>query len=260
MIVVLIKAKSLKGFKLKCTDGEIGEVKEFIFDEQHFTIRYLVAETGNWLMDRQVLISPRALLTIDKESNHIATSLTVSQIEASPSLYKNLPITRDFETTYHNYYGWPNYWNGPYMWGASPAIIQNSAAYKAAVVGDRDLAPGLRSTYDVEGRKISAPDEEFGHVVDFVIDEECWAIRYIIVDTISWWPSPYVLISPSWIDRVGKEDFKIYVNVPSEKIKTAPEYKDEEELNRAYEECLNNHYGCDNYWDTQPCINDTPEE
>jgi hypothetical protein len=257
---MLIKAKSLKGYKLLCTDGEIGEVKEFIFDEQHWTIRYLVAETGNWLMDRQVLISPRSLVSIDKEERQIITKLTVSQIEASPSLYKDIPISRQFESTYHNYYGFPTYWNGPYMWGASPALMQNSAAYKAAVIGDKDLKPGLRSTYDVEGRKISAPDTDFGHVVDFVIDDECWAIRYIIVDTINWWPSPFVLISPSRIDRIGMEDFKIYVNVPSETIKAAPEYKDEEELNRDYEECLNNHYGCDNYWDSQPCAKDTPEE
>ena len=125
-----------------------------------------------------------------------------------------------------------------------------------AVAGRKALGHALPNT----AMHPPAMDEENGCTFDFVIDEECWAIRYIIVDTISWWPSPYVLISPSWIDRVGKEDFKIYVNVPSEKIKAAPEYKDEEELNRAYEECLNNHYGCDNYWDTQPCINDTPEE
>ena len=67
-------------------DGEIGKVKEFYFDDQHWTIRYLVADTGNWLMDRQVLISPYALGAVNKEDQNIAINLTKKQIEHSPSL------------------------------------------------------------------------------------------------------------------------------------------------------------------------------
>ena len=55
---MLSKAKTLKGYALHSRDGEIGKVKEFFFDDRHWTIRYLVADTGNWLTDRQVLISP----------------------------------------------------------------------------------------------------------------------------------------------------------------------------------------------------------
>ena len=250
---MLIKAKTLHGYKLECTNGEIGTVKEFVFDDKHWTIRYLVAETGNWLMDRQVLISPHALVSIDKETKHIATNLTVSQIEESPSLYNDVPISRQFESTYHDYYGFPTYWNGPYMWGTSPAILKNNASFKAALQGDKDLEPGLHSTYDVEGRRIHATDGEFGHIVDFIIDDEYWAIRYLIVDTINWWPSPNMLISPKWIDNIGMDDFKVYVNVKSETVKHAPEYKADAELTREYEESLHDHYGFDNYWENPSC-------
>ncbi len=58
---MLSKAKTLTGYKLDSLDGEIGRVKDFYFDDRHWTIRYLVADTGNWLSDRQVLISPHAL-------------------------------------------------------------------------------------------------------------------------------------------------------------------------------------------------------
>src|ERR1019366_2899047 len=59
--IMLSRAKTLKGYKLHSLDGEIGKVKEFYFDDRHWTIRYLVADTGNWLPGRQVLISPYAL-------------------------------------------------------------------------------------------------------------------------------------------------------------------------------------------------------
>ena len=83
---MLSKAKSLEGYKLDSLDGEIGKVKEFYFDDRHWTIRYLVAETGTWLADRQVLISPYALAAVNNEERNIAVDLTKKQIEASPSL------------------------------------------------------------------------------------------------------------------------------------------------------------------------------
>ena len=114
---MLHKAKTLKGYKLDSLDGEMGKVKDFYFDDQHWTIRYLVADTGNWLTGRQVLISPHALVAAIKEDEHIAVDLTKKQIEDSPSLASDKPVSRQFELEYYGYYGWPSYWVGPYVWG-----------------------------------------------------------------------------------------------------------------------------------------------
>jgi PRC-barrel domain len=81
---VLIKVKTLNGYKLQSLDGEIGKVKEFYFDDQHWTIRYLVADTGDWLLDRQVLISPYALGAVTKEEQHIPVDLTKSRLRTAP--------------------------------------------------------------------------------------------------------------------------------------------------------------------------------
>jgi uncharacterized protein YrrD len=107
--IMLSKAKTLKGYKLNSLDGEIGKVKEFYFDDRHWTIRYLVADTGNWLTGRQVLISPYALVAVSKEEQHITIDLTKKQIEASPSLNSDKPVSRQFEQAYYGYYGYPMY-------------------------------------------------------------------------------------------------------------------------------------------------------
>ena len=112
---MLYKAKSLLDYKLESLEGEIGRVKEFYFDDHHWTIRYLVADTGNWLTGRQVLISPYALVAVDKEKQHITVDLTKKQIENSPSLDSDKPVSRQFEESYTGYFGWPIYWAGPYM-------------------------------------------------------------------------------------------------------------------------------------------------
>lgn len=46
---MLKNIQSLQGHKLSANDGEIGHVADFLFDDQTWAIRYLVANTGSWL-------------------------------------------------------------------------------------------------------------------------------------------------------------------------------------------------------------------
>jgi uncharacterized protein YrrD len=191
---MLNNAKTLKGYQLDSLDGEIGKVKEFYFDDQHWAIRYLVADTGNWLTDRQVLISPHALAAVNKEEQTIAINLTKKQIEESPPLDSDKPVSRQFEEAYYSYYRWPAYWAGPYMWGYYPYIMRNPEKPNKPTKSEKAWDPHLRSTHDVDGHHIQASDGEIGHVDDFIIDDETWAIRYLIIDTQNWWAGKKVLI------------------------------------------------------------------
>jgi hypothetical protein len=249
---MLIKAKTLKGYKLQSLDGEIGKVKEFYFDDHFWTIRYLVADTGTWLAGRQVLISPYALVGVSKEKEHIAINLTRKQIEDSPSLNSDKPVSRQFEESYHEHYGFPLYWGGPYVWGGYPNIVRESEEWSTFAKGDKKWDPRLRSTHDVNGYHIQAADGEIGHVDDFVIDDETWTIRYLIVDTREFWPGKKVLISPQWIERISWGELKVFVNLTREAIKQSPEYKDESSLTRDYETRLHQHYNRQGYWVDDP--------
>jgi PRC-barrel domain. len=242
---MLSKAKTLKGYKLDSLDGEIGKVKEFYFDDRHWTIRYLVADTGNWLTGRQVLISPYALVAVNKEEQHIAIDLTKKQIEDSPSLDSDKPVSRQFEEAYYGYYGWPMYWGGPYMWGSYPYIVRDREKWRKSTQGEKAWDPHLRSTHDVSGHHIQALDGEIGHVEDFIIDDETWAIRYLIIDTRNWWPGKKVLVSP-WSES------KVFVNLSRETIKQSPEYMEESPLTRDYEVKLHRYYDRQGYWIDEP--------
>ena len=244
---MLHKAKTLKGYTLASLDGEIGKVKEFYFDDQHWTIRYLVADTGNWLTGRQVLISPYALVAVNKEEHYIAIDLTKKQIEGSPSLSSDKPVSRQFEEAYYGHYGYPLYWAGPYMWGAYPYIVRDRKQWRKTIKGEKAWDPHLRSTHEVSTYHIHASDGEMGHVEDFIIDDETWAIRYLIIDTRNWWPGKKVLISPQWIERVSWDESKVFVNISREIIKQSPEYTDESLLTEDYETKLHRHYNREVY-------------
>ena len=249
---MLHKAKTLKGYKLDSRDGVIGKVKEFFFDDQHWAIRYLVADTGNWLTGRQVLISPYAMGAVTTVGKHLTIKLTKKQIEDSPPLDSDKPVSRQFEEVYYGYYGWPSYWNGSSLWGAYPLIVRDPEQWKKPTQGEKELDPHLRSTHDVSGYSIQATDGEIGHVEDFIIDDETWAIRYLIIDTQNWWSGKKVLIAPSWIERVSWAESKVFVNLPRETIKQALEYTEESLLTRVYEIELHRHYNRQGYWVDEP--------
>ncbi len=250
---MLIKVKTLKDFKLDSLDGEIGKVEEFYFDDLHWTIRYLVANTGDWLRDRKVLISPYALTCVLREEKDISVSLTKKQIEDSPPLSYDEPVSRQFEGNYYGYYGWPVYWGGPYLWGSYPYypyLMRDRDKWeeKSCVQDEGTRDPHLRSSASVTGYHIQALDGEIGHVSDFVIDDETWTIRYLIISTLNWWPGKKVLISPKWITSVSWENAKVVIDVSRETLRQSPEYTEEALLTRDYEAGLHRHYNRQGYW------------
>ena len=234
--IMLSKAGTLTGYKLDSLDGEIGKVKEFYFDDRHWTIRYLVADTGNWLTGRQVLISPYALVAVIAEEQHITIDLTKRQIEDSPSLNSDKPVSHQFEQAYYGHYGWPMYWGGPCRRGPYPYIVREREKRREPNEGGKAWDSHLRSTYGVSGHHIQALDGEIGHVQDFIID------------THNWLPGKKVLVSPQWIESVSWGERKVFVNLSREAIKQSPEYTEESLLTRDYEIGLHQHYNRQGYW------------
>lgn len=241
-------AKSLKGYQLECLDGHLGKAREFYFDDQYWTVRYLVADTGNWLTGNQVLLSPYSLVGVMSDEAKIVVNLTKKQIQESPSLDADKPVSRQFEEAYHGYYGWPHYWNGTDMWGNYPFIMRDSEQWGFPENGERAWDPHLRSTHDVSGYDILAKDGLIGHVEDFLIDDESWAIRYLVVATRNWLPGKKVLISPEWIQSVSWDDSNVTINLSREQIKDSPEFTEAELLLRDHEAELHEHYNRPGYW------------
>jgi len=219
------KAKELMGFKLGAKDGEIGRVKDFYFEDTNWTIRYLVADTGTWLSGRLVLISPFALEGVDEHSRHFNVELTREQIERSPSIDTHKPVSRQFEADYARYFGWPMYWYGPALWGPTPYPIYEAGLYESQrdpAVAQQRGDPHLRSASEVAGYYLHATDGDLGHVHDFLIGDEDWAIRYFIVDTRNWWAGKKVLIPTQWIREVDWEQWRVFVDVWRAAIQAAP--------------------------------------
>jgi uncharacterized protein YrrD len=252
---MLYEAKTLNGYKLNGLDGEFGHVKDFYFDDRHWVVRYLLADTGSWLTSRQVLISPYAMRSALESAHHIDISLTKKQIEDSPSLDSDKPVSLQYETDYHNYYGWPIYWGGPnvwgyypYMWGSSPYSLPTPQSVVEAAHKEEHWNPHLRSCREVDGYHVHATDGEIGHITDFILDDATWAIRYLIAETSNWWPERKVLISPHWIEHVSWAEAFVSVNLSRDTLKHSIEYTGGAQLNQEFERALSDCYGSEGLW------------
>ena len=178
---------------------------------------------------------------------------TKDQIENSPSLDSDKPISRQYEEDYYKYYEWPVYWGGPNMWGTygfSPLIesSQDQEKLMGSPQVNEQWENHLYMASDVIGYDIQATDGTIGHVDDFIIDDKTLAIRYLIIDTKNWLPGKKVLISPKWIESVSWDESKVYINLLRENIKQSPEYTDESLITRDYEKGLYQHYNQQGYW------------
>ncbi len=246
---MLRQVKELNGYKLGARDGEIGQALEFYFEDMNWTVRYLVANTGNWLVGRRVLISPYALDPVRQLARIIPVELTRKQIEDAQGLETERPVSRQYELEYYSFYGWPAYWDGTEAWGNLSSPNRQSGGWSDASRKHTN-DPHLRSTKDVLGYSIQASDGEIGHIEDFVVDDETWVIRYLVVDTQNPLPAKRVLIATEWIDRIDWKESTIFLHLTRDKICEAPEYTPDTLITREYEENVHRHYNRAGYWFT----------
>lgn len=213
---MLYNLKQIRGHKLAASDGVIGHIKDFYFDDKTWAIRYLVADTGSWLTGRQVLLSPFAFGHMDQDGKTLTINLTRKQIENSPSIDAHRPVSRQYEMHYNDYYGWPYYWMGGGIWGPGdlPVHIPSPRSYD---LKSHDYPRWddvhLRSTNAVTGYEIQATDGAIGSVSGFLADRKRWVIRELTVETGHWYSGKEVLITPSMIERISYDESKVFVNL-----------------------------------------------
>ncbi len=241
---MLTKIANLTDYRLRGRDEEFGVISDFLFDDVSWCIRYIVVESGSWLVGRQVLLTPHTLGTVDNECKTIDVSLTRKEIEESPSLGTHRPVSRQFEQEYHTYYGFPAYWGEKKPGNVRPEMITDISA-KLDLLENRDeeCDPHLRSTENVRGYHVDTLDGGLGHVGDFVVDDVQWKIPFLILVTKNWWPGNQVLIGTNSIASINWRESKIVAELSRQFVVGSPEYNESVLQDPEYIATLNRYYG-----------------
>lgn len=265
---MLYGVKQLHGYKLRETNGDIGDVREVYFDDQAWCVRYFIVETGTWLFGRKVLISPVAVTGIDSANAVISVNLTREQVKNSPDISTDAPISRLIEARLSEHYGWPGYWganyglsNGmSYPFGVTyitrisdRAPTESKVEREVREMEDQHIQEShLRGSHEVTGYHAVAKDGDIGHVEDFVIDDVNWSIRYLVVDAGGWLSDRKVLLATEWIESISWGDSRVYVHLQKAIIANSPPYDPSQPITREYETRLFASYQRPGYWETPP--------
>jgi hypothetical protein len=219
-----LSIKALYGHKLEAADGEIGHVKDFYFDDESWAVRYVVVDTGSWLPGRQVLLSPHAFGSLAPAGKTLVVNLTRKQVENSPAIELHKPVSRQYEEEYYRHYGWPFYWEGGDIWGASPFPVAPAPGNPSAESGGhKDGADAhLRSTQAVNGYHLQAGDGTAGHVCDFMMDAKSWAITHLVIKTGHRLSGKEVQIPSSEVGQISYDESTVFVSLTKDAIERIP--------------------------------------
>jgi sporulation protein YlmC with PRC-barrel domain len=256
---MLIKASQIKGYSVEASDGPIGTVSDLLFDDDTWTTRWLVVETGNWLFNRQVLLPASALGHPDLAARTFPVHLTRTQVKNSPDVDTHLPVSRQLEANIYDYYGFSPYWgteeylNGYGYWGGmaftppmpmiEPDAGTTSRQDEILQMQRESEDAHLRSIDVLRGYHIHATDGEIGHLADVLLDDTDWTLHYLVVDTSNWWQGKEVLISPRSTQSIMWTERMLYLGVDRAKVQASPDYNPDLPVDAALDADLARHYG-----------------
>jgi len=247
---MLFVVATLKGYAVTASDGAIGTVNDFLFDDQSWKIRWCVVDAGKWLAGRKILLHPSALAEPDPVRREVAVKLTKAEVEGSPDLLEHEPVSRQMEAHLYDYYGWDPAWGSSFFGAMATPLslppLVGEAPSPEPEASEED--PHLRSFAEVVDYRIHATDGEIGHVENFVVDHVNWDIRYLAVDTRNWWPGQHVLISPYAVREIDWADRHIELNITRAQVQASPPWDSVAMIDHAYEQQLHSHYDWPGYW------------
>jgi uncharacterized protein YrrD len=233
--------KDLRYVAVDAVDGRIGFVEQVFFDDERWTIRYLVVDTGPEFDDRRVLLSPMVVTGYEESPGVVKVKLSCRQVASSPPIDTEKPVSRQNELELNRYFALPSYWGGIGLWG--PRMLP-AELVAMPPEQQQDASPDvhLRSSREVIGYRVKAADGRIGHVEDFLYIEGSWHVRYLEVDTRNWIGGRHVLVSPRWVQSISWDDRSLSLDLAVDLVRSAPEYRGREDLTAAYEKALHAHY------------------
>jgi PRC-barrel domain len=240
---------ALKGYRIEAGDGAIGIVSDFLFDDRTWKVRWLVVDTGNWLTGRLVLVHPSAIGRANYIERVLPVRLTKAQVEASPDVLQDRPVSRQNEFNLNDYYGWDPAWGSSFYGpnATAPDVAEQAVAEADVLSHLEGDDPHLRSLSAATGNDIEAADGAIGHLENVLLEDDGWGVRYLIIDTKNWRPGQHVLVSPYAVREISWSKKKVFLNVSREKVKSSPPWAPLDLINEAHEKRLHRYYDWPGY-------------
>ncbi|MFW5645474.1 MAG: PRC-barrel domain-containing protein [Bacteroidota bacterium] len=237
--------KELMHCKVKAKDGPVGKIKDFLFDQKAWIIRYIDADFGNWFATDRVLIPVIFLDDFDEREKCFPVRLSKEMIESGPHIEDHMPVSREYETRLASHYDLQPYWPFTYFSPVTGAVYFPSRPLSVPTfdVNESDMQTNLRSFREIKGYRVYATGKDVGSIADLYIDDRDCQIVYGLIDISNWFaPGKKILLSVEGMEQISYLDHVIHISVSPGKLDEAPEFQKYGKLSETKERRLYDYF------------------
>ena len=234
--------RDIEKFDVLAQGEQAGRLKDILFDDVGFEIRYFVVDTGKWLPGRKVLLSPQSLEEVDRKAETVRFSLSKSTVEKAPLLEQDLPVSRQYEVMLHEYYSWAPYWTSMQpgeAWFPYPGYMLPQGTNAAHLHGfpedwisiektrQERFDHHLRSSREISGYKIVSSDRQsFGEVYDLVFDLSFNALIDMVLSSHRWLPGGKHIPCPvTFITQIDERERTLGLAITKDVLLDSPSFE-----------------------------------
>ena len=203
---MIVTANRVYGSRLATSDGNHAGVRDLLFDDRAWHIRHLVVRLRHFLSWEDVLLTSEQIESADWSSGTLQTPLLLAEVTKAPTLLSNPPVAKQEELKAARMIAWEAYWTG--LFNRLPDF------------GD----PHIRNTRAVTGHRVFGVDSEVGFIDNFVIDDQGWKIRYVVVRLGRRRSGRRVMVDPHLVDAISWQDHSVWIHLPRESIERCDEF------------------------------------
>ncbi len=229
---MLRNIKSLLGYKLQGTDGCIGQVDEFYFEEDTWVIHYLIVKTGDWFLNRNLFISPKLLVISEKEPRVFLLNRNREQIKSSPNFDRHHSVMQNTGEARIGHFSSQMHVTTAFCTSVSDVSKDHHLCNtnRIKLISGNELFIRsfsdfhLRFTKRLSGYNVYTHREDFGQISDFILDVRQWQIISMVIDAHNWFGGKRFITSVGAIKEIQWDNSVIILSIPRNRIKNCPEY------------------------------------
>lgn len=193
-----MRIKELQNYSIKTVDGAIIKVKDLYFDDELWSVRYLVVNMGERLKTRKVLVSPKAIRSVDEGRLSLLCNLTKKQIDGPA---KQTEII-----------------NRPGMNFMPYHLLNNIEDNTGNIQSEERWDDHLRSYSEVIGYEVNVYDDQIGNLKGFEIDCRSWVIRKLIIKANAHSNGDEIILEPSKVHSINWSNSEVLIGLWEESM------------------------------------------
>jgi sporulation protein YlmC with PRC-barrel domain len=194
----------------------LGKIVDVLVEDDTWQVRYFVIGISNTFPQRRVLLSPEAIGLDHRRTPRLLSVLTVEQLLSCPQVDWDMPISRQYEKSLREHFGWPLYWLGSTV--TSTQQLNNLAGEDVVIDVTEGLASNLRSLREICGYKVLSRNGQAGRMKDLVINPDTWQVELAVSEPTSWLAKQSCMFSTGRIRQIDWATQVVMVDLEQETL------------------------------------------